>query len=106
MTASHAAQFMEQVRQVAWAREPILRQSASMVLSSALRNMRLSFENTCSIGLRSGEYLGKKMRRAPLRGWPLDGGAFVRAEIVHDDDISGESAGAKSARHKRESFRR
>ena len=39
------------------------------------------------MGFRSGEYLGKKSRRAPaaLMARRL---ALVRAEIVHDDDVA------------------
>jgi hypothetical protein len=45
---------------------PMRRQTPSGVRSSAFRNSFLSFAKTCSIGLRSGEYCGRKNRRAPL----------------------------------------
>src|SRR5260370_36269835 len=40
-------------------------QVASMVRGSARRSRVLSFEKTCSIGLRSGEYFGRKNSLAP-----------------------------------------
>ncbi len=55
---------------------PISRQVVSIVRGSALRSRVLSLAKTCSIGLRSG-----------------DGLAFVTAQIVHDDDISGGEGG-------------
>ena len=39
--------------------------SASRVLASALRKSPLIFENVSSMGLRSGEYAGKKKARSP-----------------------------------------
>ena len=46
----------------------------------------LSFAKTCSIGLRSGEHDGKNKRRAPANG-AADCAAFVRAEVIHDNDV-------------------
>src|SRR5215213_1754293 len=40
-------------------------QTASVVRAAARRSQCLSFEKSCSIGFRSGEYLGRKRRRAP-----------------------------------------
>lgn len=39
---------------------PIARQTASMVRAAAFRRKRLSLAKTCSMGFRSGEYLGRK----------------------------------------------
>ena len=63
---------------------------ASDVRAAAFRKKCLSLAKTCSMGLRSGEYLGRKNSLAPAArmSW-LDGFAFVAAEIVHDDDIAG-----------------
>src|SRR6202046_1341582 len=49
-----------------WAR--ILRQAwemASYLRAPAFRSRVLNLAKTCSMGLRSGEYFGKKTRRAP-----------------------------------------
>src|SRR6202023_2372213 len=64
------------------------RQTPSGVRSSAFRNSFLSFAKTCSIGLRSGEYCGRKNRRAPLARMALLIAALMGAEIVHDDDVA------------------
>ena len=65
------------------------RQTPSGVRSSAFRNRFLSFAKTCSIGLRSGEYCGRKNRRAPLARIALSIAALLGgAEIVHDDDVA------------------
>ena len=40
-------------------------QTASTVRAAAFRNRCLSLANTCSIGLRSGEYFGRKISLAP-----------------------------------------
>ena len=40
-------------------------ETASKVRALAFRNRSLNFAKTCSIGLRAGEYLGRKTRRAP-----------------------------------------
>lgn len=49
----------------------------------------MSFEKSISIGLRSGEYLGRKKGLAPTapKGAP-DRDASVRAKIVHDNDVA------------------
>src|SRR5580693_4726265 len=39
--------------------------TASYVRASAFRSKVLNLTKTCSIGLRSGEYLGRNTRRAP-----------------------------------------
>jgi hypothetical protein len=39
--------------------------TASYVRASAFRSKVLNLAKTCSIGLRSGEYLGRNTRRAP-----------------------------------------
>jgi hypothetical protein len=59
------------------------RQRPSTVRSSAFLRSVLSFAKTCSIGLRSGEYGGKSANGA------ADRGAFVRAEVIHDNDVAG-----------------
>ncbi len=64
-------------------------QRSSTVLSAAMRRSALSFENTISMGLKSGEYGGRKTSRAAR----LDGVAYllalVAAQVVHDDDVAG-----------------
>ena len=63
--------------------------TASYVRASAFRSKVLNLANTCSIGLRSGEYLGRNTRRAPTArmacriAFPL-----VGAEIVEDNDVA------------------
>ena len=61
-------------------------QTSSVDRAAALRRCALSFEKACSIGFRSGEYLGKKIRLAPTAR--MAGFALVRAEIVENDDIA------------------
>jgi hypothetical protein len=56
-------------------------QTASGVRAAAFRSRCFSLAKTCSIGLRSGEYLGRKMSLAPAL-------ALMTAEIVHDDDVA------------------
>ena len=47
-----------------------------------------SLAKTCSIGLRSGEYLGRNSRRAPAALIALSHRlSFVRSEIVEHDDV-------------------
>ena len=62
--------------------------------SSAFRSSVLSLAKSCSIGLRSGLYWGRKIRCAPgaADGAP-DCGSFVAAEIVHDHDLPGLERG-------------
>ena len=49
---------------------------------------------TCSIGLRSGEYFGRKNQLgAGLSDGLAHGLSFVRAEIVKDDDVAGLESG-------------
>ena len=64
-------------------------QTASMVRSPALRNRCLSLAKSCSMGLRSGEYFGRKNSLAPAdrtaRRTVL---SLMRAEIVEDDDVA------------------
>jgi hypothetical protein len=43
-------------------------QMVSAERAAALRNKCLSLAKTCSIGFRSGEYLGRKKSLARLRG--------------------------------------
>src|SRR5277367_3343906 len=63
--------------------------TASYVRASAFRSRVLNLAKTCSIGLRSGEYLGRKTRRAPTARMafrtPLP---FVGAEIVEDHSVA------------------
>jgi hypothetical protein len=40
-------------------------EAASSVRGAAFRTKPLSLAKTCSMGLRSGEYLGRNKRRAP-----------------------------------------
>ena len=58
-------------------------QIASTVRAAALRKRCLSLAKTCSMGFRSGEYLGKKISLAPA------------ARIVHDDDVAGAQRGSE-----------
>jgi hypothetical protein len=64
-------------------------QTASAVRALAFRSRCLSLAKTCSIGLRSGEYFGRKMRCAPALRMAERNFALVAAEIVHDDDVAG-----------------
>ena len=65
-------------------------QTVSTVRAAALRSRCLSLAKTCSIGLRSGEYFGRKNSLAPAeRMSAAHGFALVAAEIVHDDDVAG-----------------
>src|SRR3954447_14044457 len=59
-----------------------------MVRALAFRNKVLSLANTCSIGLRSGLYGGRKISLAPA-AWIALRMAFVAAEIVHHDNVAG-----------------
>ena len=66
------------------------RQRPSTVRSSAFLRSVLSFAKTCSIGLRSGEYGGKKHEMGASRANDAaDRAAFVRAEVIHDNDVAG-----------------
>ena len=62
-------------------------ETASRERGAALRTSAFTLEKSCSIGLRSGEYLGRNSRRAG----GLDGCAhrlsLVRPEIVENDDV-------------------
>jgi hypothetical protein len=63
--------------------------TASKLRAAALRKRCFSLAKNCSIGLRSGEYLGRKNSLAP--GGPngtSDGVPLVAAEIVHHDDVA------------------
>ena len=53
----------------------------------------LSFEKHCSIGFRSGEHFGRKSRAPGGADGQAYGVALVRAEIVHDDDVTRSQAG-------------
>ena len=63
---------------------------ASTVHSAALRSRVLSLAKTCSMGFKSGlvgrqeQELGACVAHSFARG-----GAFVAAEIIHDDDVAG-----------------
>ncbi len=62
------------------------------VRSSAFRNRVLSLAKTCSIGLRSGLYGGRKKELcADTPDCAAYSLALVAAEIIHDHDISGLS---------------
>ena len=65
-------------------------ETASTVRGASWRSRCLSLAKTCSMGLRSGEYLGRNRSRAPA--WRMacrHGLGLVRAEVVHDDDVAG-----------------
>ena len=68
--------------------------TASTVRAAALRNRCFSLAKTCSIGFRSGEYLGRKNNLAPAdriarrMAFP-----FVAAEIVHDHQVARRKRG-------------
>ena len=65
-------------------------ETASSVRGAAFRTKPLSLAKTCSIGLRSGEYLGRNRRRAPAALIGVSHGfAFVGAQIVEHDDVVG-----------------
>ena len=59
-----------------------------MVRSAALRRYALSLLKDISIGLRSGEYLGRYSTRANGLDRFLHAGNLVGSEIVHHDDIA------------------
>src|SRR5947209_8500216 len=63
--------------------------TASTVRAAALRSRCLSVEKTCSIGLRSGEYLGRKKSLALAERMAANGLAVVAAEIVHGHEVAG-----------------
>ena len=54
----------------------------------ALRSECFSLEKTCSIGFRSGEYLGRKSSLAPAARIASDPLSAVAAEIVHDHHVA------------------
>ena len=63
--------------------------TASYVRASAFRSKVLNLAKTCSIGLRSGEYLGRNTRRAPGGSDGLSHRlSLVGAEIVEDNDVA------------------
>jgi len=62
-------------------------ETASKDLGACLRTKPLSLAKTCSIGLRSGEYLGRNTSLAPDRG--AHRLSFVRAEVVEDHHVAG-----------------
>ena len=63
-------------------------ETASSECGAAFRTSVFTLAKSCSIGLRSGEYLGRKRRRAPAAltrcAHRL---SLVRAEIVEHDDV-------------------
>src|ERR1700680_4158442 len=59
---------------------------ASNVRAAAFRSRCLSLAKTCSIGLRSGEYLGRKNSLAPADR--INGFSLVAAKIVHDHEVA------------------
>src|SRR2546426_11694144 len=68
-------------------------QTASTVRALAFRSRCLSLAKTCSIGLRSGEYFGRKKSLAPAERMSARGFALVAAEIVQNDDVAGTKRG-------------
>ena len=67
---------------------------ASIVRAAALRSRCLSFAKTCSIGLRSGEYFGRKRSFGAGGAYQLPHGfAFMATEIVHNNDVAGAKRG-------------
>ena len=52
-------------------------------------------ENTCSMGLRSGEYFGRKRSLAPVANGAADRLAAVTAQIVHDHNLARLERGNK-----------
>ena len=67
---------------------------ASKLRALALRSRVLSLAKACSIGFRSGLYLGKKNSLAPtLRIAHLIAGVPVTAEVVHHDDVAWPQGG-------------
>src|SRR6202046_4524304 len=61
--------------------------TASYVRASAFRSKVLNLAKTCSIGLRSGEYLGRNTRRAPTsRIARRMAFALWEPRVVEDDD--------------------
>jgi len=53
----------------------------------------LSLAKAISIGLRSGEYCGRKSIHAPRADSGLSLGAFVNGQIVEDHDIAWHQRG-------------
>lgn len=75
-----------------WNRRQLLpraRQGASIALSPALLKSALSFAEASSMGLRSGEAVGRRRKQAPLpfSHW-LAVGALVAGEGFVDDDLA------------------
>src|ERR1700678_1970723 len=63
--------------------------TASYVRASAFRSKVLNLAKTCSIGLRSGEYLGQKHEARPdVSDRSSYGLCLVGAEVVEDDDVA------------------
>ena len=64
-------------------------QTASGVRAAAFRSRCFSLAKTCSIGLRSGEYLGEEDELGAGRSnGAANRLALMTAEIVHDDDVA------------------
>jgi hypothetical protein len=63
-------------------------ETASRVRGAVFRTKPLSLAKSCSIGLRSGEYLGRNRRRAPAAMIAFRTALpFVRSQIVEHDDV-------------------
>ena len=70
--------------------------TASRVRGAAFLTKPFTLAKTCSIGFRSGEYLGRNSSRAPDGFDGLAHGlAFVRSQIVENDDIVGLEGGGE-----------
>jgi hypothetical protein len=63
--------------------------TASRDRAAALRRAHFSFAKTCSIGLRSGKYLGRNSSLASGADGEPHCLALVRAEVVEHDDVAG-----------------
>jgi len=81
-------------------------QVVSTVRSAAVRSRVLSLAKTCSMGLRSGAVGGQEEELcAAVANGAADGLAFMRSEIVHDDDCHPWRVSAPGiARHRPGSF--
>ncbi len=70
--------------------------TASTVRAAALRKRCFSLAKTCSIGFRSGEYLGKEEQfGARCSDRPANGFPLVAAKIIHHHEVASSKRGHK-----------
>src|SRR3984893_13689094 len=70
--------------------------TASTVRAAALRKRCFSLAKTCSIGFRSGEYLGRKNKfGARCSDRPANGLPLVASKIIHHHEVASSKRGHK-----------